>query len=93
MRGCWDPVRKRFTYMFQGKTYRVAKLICQAFHVEQPFAEAVVMHLDENSKNNRPTNLRWGTQKENLNAPGFIDYCHGRVGEKSPVKKHQTKAS
>jgi hypothetical protein len=38
----------------------------------------VCMHLDENSRNNKPENLAWGTQKENLNAPGFIDYCKSK---------------
>lgn len=45
------------------------------------------MHIDENSRNNKPANLAWGTQKENLNAPGFIEYCKGRVGENSPTTK------
>jgi hypothetical protein len=45
------------------------------------------MHLDENSKNNRPENLAWGTQKENLNAPGFIEYCKGRTGKNNPYIK------
>jgi hypothetical protein len=29
------------------------------------------MHVDEDSRNNKPTNLKWGTQKQNLNFPGF----------------------
>ena len=45
------------------------------------------MHMDENSANNQYENLQWGTQKENLNAPGFIAYCHGRTGENSPSIK------
>ena len=42
---------------------------------------------DENAANNRPDNLRWGTQKENLNAEGFLTYCRGRVGENNPFVK------
>jgi hypothetical protein len=45
------------------------------------------MHVNENSADNRATNLAWGTQKENLNAPGFIEYCEARTGEHSPHVK------
>ena len=45
------------------------------------------MHLDENARNNKPENLRWGTQKENLNAPGFIAYCKSRTGDNNPYRK------
>ena len=50
------------------------------------------MHLDENAANNRASNLRWGTQKENLNAPGFLDYCRTRTGENNLVVKGRRKA-
>lgn len=45
------------------------------------------MHLDENAANNRASNICWGTQKENLNAEGFLAYCRGRTGENSPYIK------
>lgn len=70
---------------------KVHRLVCEAFHGPPPFPRAVVLHLDENGLNNRPENLKWGTQKENLNAPGFIEYCKGRIGEKSPITKHLKK--
>lgn len=54
---------------------KVHQAVCEAFHGPKPFPEAVVIHRDEDGLNNRPENLRWGTQKENLNAPGFIAYC------------------
>jgi len=50
---------------------KVHQLVCEAFHGVKPFPEAVVIHLDENALNNRPENLKWGTQKENLNMPKF----------------------
>lgn len=53
---------------------KVHQAVCEAFHGPKPFPSAVVIHLDENALNNRPGNLKWGTQKENLNAPGFIEY-------------------
>lgn len=93
--GCW--VEKENRYIFQwknqgkNKTYKVAKLVCEAFNGPYPFARAVVMHLDENSRNNKPGNLQWGTQKENLNAPGFIEYCKSRTGENNPLIKGRIK--
>lgn len=54
---------------------KVHRAVCEAFHGPAPFAGAVVIHLDENALNNRPENLKWGTQKENLNMPKFLAYC------------------
>lgn len=87
--GQWDG--KRYLYVLKGKTYKVARLICEAFRGPAPFDGAVCMHVDENSRNNEPTNLQWGTQKENLNAPGFLEYCRGRTGENNPLIKGRRK--
>lgn len=66
---------------------KVHRAICEAFHGPAPFPGAVVIHLDEDAHNNLPSNLKWGTQKENLNMPGFKAYCRSRVGENSPHRK------
>jgi hypothetical protein len=66
---------KRMIFVFRGKTYKVHQLVCEAFHGPKPFPEAVVMHADDNGCNNRPGNLSWGTQKQNLNTPKFREYC------------------
>jgi len=84
-RGTWDG--DRYILTMKQKTYRVARLVCEAFHGPAPSEKSVCMHLDENSRNNDPSNLQWGTQKENLNAPGFIDYCRSRTGERNPLVK------
>ena len=81
--GVWEKRQRRYTFVFRGRTYRVAVMVCEAFHGPRPFEEAVCMHLDENPRNNRPDNLRWGTMKENMNAPGYIEYCRSRVGDNS----------
>lgn len=60
---------------------KVHQLVCEAFHGPKPFPEAVVIHIDEDALNNRPENLHWGTQKENLNANGFLEYCRSRKGD------------
>lgn len=83
--GCWDGAR--FIWRAHGKTFKVARLVCEAFNGPPPFDGAVCMHLDENASHNTPDNLAWGTQKENLSAPGFIEYCKSRTGENSPIIK------
>lgn len=70
---------------------KVHRLVCEAFHGPSPFDKAVVIHLDEDATNNKPENLKWGTQKENLNMPGFIAYCKARTGDNNPFKKGRAK--
>ena len=88
--GVWDKKEKRYSFSYKGKNYKVAQLVCEAFHGPCPKGH-VCMHVDENSRNNRADNVQWGTQKENLNAPGFIEYCKGRTGENSPYIKGRRK--
>lgn len=85
--GQWSEQDNRYVLMYKGKTYKVARLVCETFNGPSPFDGAVVMHDDENSRNNTPTNLVWGTQKQNLNYPGFVDYCKSRTGENNPFIK------
>jgi len=46
-------------------TRHIHRLICSAFHGEPNPKTLQVRHLDGNPQNNKPGNLRWGTQKEN----------------------------
>jgi hypothetical protein len=85
--GVWDG--KRFIYRIRGRCVKVHRLVCEAFN-GPPEPGQVCMHLNENSADNRPENLAWGTQKENLNAPGFIAYCKSRTGEAHPRAKRTT---
>lgn len=78
--------RMRFNY--QGKTYKVARLVCEAFHGHAPEGRPLCMHINENPSDNRPENLTWGTAKENLNFPGFLSGCSDRWrGERNPRVK------
>jgi hypothetical protein len=91
--GVWNKQDARFIIVVRGVTYKVHRLVAEAFHGPPPFDGAVAMHIDENAANNRAENIRWGTQKENLNADGFIAYCHTRTGENSPsAKARRTRA-
>jgi hypothetical protein len=85
-----DSGEGRMIFVFRGKTYKVHQLVCEAFNGPRQGAQ-VCMHLDEDYRNNRPENLRWGSQKENLNAPKFLAYCRSRLGDESPVKKGKLK--
>jgi hypothetical protein len=69
---------------FNGKNYRVSRLVCEAFHGPSPFDGAVVMHIDDDQTNNKPENLKWATQKENLNTESFKTYCKARTGMNNP---------
>lgn len=64
--GTWAKKEGRFTMNFRGKTYRIARMVCEAFHGPAPFPDAIAMHKDEDARHNREDNLRWSTQKENL---------------------------
>lgn len=76
--GAKGSSHKRMTFRFRGKTYKVHRAVCEAFNGPAPFNGAVVMHIDEDSFNNLPSNLQWGSQRENLNAPKFkTERCHG----------------
>jgi hypothetical protein len=75
--GDWDG--DRYHVVVRRRTYKVARLVCEAFHGPAPAGERYCLHRDENARNNRPGNLKWGTQKENLNAPGYLARRRGEV--------------
>lgn len=80
--GCNNTLNRRMTFRFRGKTYKVHQLICEAFNGPKPDNCEVCMHLDEDYTNNRPENLAWGTHKENLNAPGYIEWRRSTMDTK-----------
>ena len=79
-----DGVPKRRTIYIgrYKKTFKVHRLVCEAFHGAQPNKNSVVMHLNENPSDNRPENLFWGTQKQNLNMPQIKEYHRSVCVEK-----------
>jgi hypothetical protein len=85
--GCWAKKERRFIYLHKRHTFKVHFAVCEAFHGPRPFPEAIVMHEDENGANNQEGNLKWGTQEQNLNYPGFLQYCKTRTGENNPHVK------
>jgi len=70
------------------RTFKIARLVCEAFHGPPPHEKLVTIHIDEDPTNNTPENLRWGTQKENLNMPKFKEWqTTTRVGKNAPTCK------
>lgn len=82
--GVWANDERRFITTYRRRTYKVHRMVCEAFNGPPPSGKGVCMHLDEDSKNNAPENLAWGTQRENLNAPGFVRYCKAEGVKKLP---------
>jgi len=91
--GVWNKTDGRFIVIHRNKTYKVHRLICEAFNGPPPEGAEYCLHIDENAANNRPSNLKWGTQKENLNADAFIAYCEERTGKDSPWIRGRLSAS
>ncbi len=79
-------------YAWKIGNIKIHRAVCSAFHGLPPLGKPVVIHIDSDGTNNREENLKWGTQKENLNHPIFIAYCKRRVGENSPTTKAKRKS-
>lgn len=86
--------RMIWSYKINGKRtyFRIHRAVCEAFHGPQPFPNAIVLHINENGVDNRACNLKWGTYRENLNAPLYItNSCKGSStrGFSSPVVREK----
>ena len=58
---------------------KVHQAVCEAWHGERPDSSALVLHEDEDSFNNWPMNLRWGSHTENMNYPGYKESLRIRM--------------
>lgn len=78
----------RYQLNTKAGCYLVSRLICAAFHGLPPADKPKCLHVDENGLNNRPENLKWGTQEENLNAPGFKAKQRSKMKNREMWVKH-----
>lgn len=53
----WSPKRRIIRVERLKKTFKVHRLVCEAFNGPPPSQTSIVLHLDENPSNNRPENL------------------------------------
>jgi HNH endonuclease. len=84
-----DSSRRRIIRVDKLKrTFKVYRLVCEAFHGDPPTEDHIVLHLDEDPSNNRPENLRWGTRKENQNFPKAVAAFKARTGSNSSWAIH-----
>lgn len=77
------PKRRLIYITGLKRCFIVARLVCEAFHGPAPKEKPITMHLDEDPSNNTPSNLKWGTQSENLNMPKALEAMRKRTGENS----------
>ena len=66
-----------------GVTRHIHRLVCETFY--GPRVGMVVRHLDGNNRNNRLSNLAWGTHEEN--AADKLVHGTGNQGERNPQAK------
>jgi len=65
------------------KTFYVHRLVAEAF-LNNPNNFPNVLHLDDNPKNNNLSNLKWGTQTENMN----LCVQHNRISRNNKYLKN-----
>lgn len=73
------------------KDFRVCTLVAEAWHGPRPNG-AIVRHLDGSKNNDVPSNLKWGTPKENsLDAKHHGTYVHGERVNTCKLKEDDVK--
>lgn len=63
----------------RGRTYKVHRLVCSAWHGKPKDDEDLVLHLDDDGLNNHEDNLKWGDQHENLSSERYRDLMAERA--------------
>jgi hypothetical protein len=62
----WRHTKGYLQVKLVSKNEYVHRLVCKAWHGEPTFDKAQVDHIDGVRDNNKPSNLKWVTAKENV---------------------------
>lgn len=74
--------------MIHKKRYQFHRIVASTFLVnDEPSVKKVVMHIDSNPKNNNVSNLKWGTQSENLSDPKRAEALKRSAGWQKMIAK------
>lgn len=76
--------RTRLSIMGMRKTQKVSRLMAEAW-LDNPHSLPCINHKDFNKANDRPDNLEWCTQKENIDASA----TEGRIGKGGSIYINQ----
>jgi hypothetical protein len=82
--GQWDG--NRYIYRLRGRTYKVARLVCEAFNGPPPTDKPCCLHINENARNKEvDIYLRlqelWGICIPRFIAFGRVAFCHAIIIE------------
>jgi hypothetical protein len=61
----WEPAVKRPYVPERGTRVQNYELICETFNGPKPDPSLICCHRDDDHSNNTPSNLYWGTKKQN----------------------------
>jgi hypothetical protein len=70
----------RVQFLNRGQYISVHRLVAMAFH-PNPNNLPIVNHLDGNGLNNKPENLEWASQSQNV--------IHGKRGKNTPIPEYK----
>lgn len=82
-----------FTFCYQDKTYKLHRVVAELF-IPNPDNKRCIDHINTIRTDNRVENLRWCSQKENINNPLSIqkykqsNLKNGKLGAAASAKKH-----
>lgn len=71
-----------------GKAYTIHRLVAMVFHADSKGNNNIVLHLDDDKTNNHKSNLKWGSQSENIK----MAYDKGRHSKRG-IRHHLAKFS